>query len=89
VGLPFGSLAGSLVMPVPSRRAVIHHCQAVRRGVREALLVAHRPFGAYEASPGQAAASAIRLIKEGGASVVKLEGPSAGLAATITANGIP
>jgi 3-methyl-2-oxobutanoate hydroxymethyltransferase len=68
---------------------VIHHCQAVRRGVREALLVADLPSGAYEASPAQAAASAIRLIKEGGASVVKLEGPSAGLAATISANGIP
>ncbi len=68
---------------------MIHHCQAVRRGVREALLVADLPSGAYEASPVQAAASAIRLIKEGGASVVKPEGPSTGLAATITTNGTP
>jgi 3-methyl-2-oxobutanoate hydroxymethyltransferase len=53
---------------------MLHHARAVRRGVRRALLVVDLPFGAYQASDEQALANAIRLLKEGGAEAVKLEG---------------
>ena len=48
--------------------------RAVSRAVTRALVVADLPFGSYEASPAQAHATAVRLFKEGGAHVVKLEG---------------
>lgn len=47
--------------------------RAVARVTRRALVVADLPFGTYEASPAQAHASAVRLMKAG-ASAVKLEG---------------
>lgn len=53
---------------------MLHHVQAVRRGLRRAMLVADLPFLSYELAPGEAARNAGRLIKEGGAEAVKLEG---------------
>ncbi|WP_235931667.1 MULTISPECIES: 3-methyl-2-oxobutanoate hydroxymethyltransferase [Actinomyces] len=47
--------------------------RSVARAVRRALVVADLPFGSYEAGPGQALASAVRLVKVG-ANAVKLEG---------------
>ncbi|MFF7727784.1 3-methyl-2-oxobutanoate hydroxymethyltransferase [Streptomyces sp. NPDC008001] len=47
---------------------------AVVRGTKRALIVADLPFGAYQEGPVQALRSATRLIKETGASAVKLEG---------------
>jgi 3-methyl-2-oxobutanoate hydroxymethyltransferase len=53
---------------------MIHHCRAARRGVQRAMLVADLPFMSYQVSSKQALESAGRLIKEGGAEAVKLEG---------------
>ncbi|MEY9213127.1 3-methyl-2-oxobutanoate hydroxymethyltransferase [Thermobifida halotolerans] len=47
---------------------------AVSRASRRALVVADLTFGSYQAGPEQALASAARLMKEGGAQAVKLEG---------------
>ena len=46
----------------------------VARARRRALLVADLPFLSYQVSPTDAVANAGRLIKEGGAEAVKLEG---------------
>ena len=47
---------------------------AVNRGVENALVIGDLPFMSYQVSDAEAVASAGRLIKEGGADVVKLEG---------------
>ncbi|WP_222267506.1 3-methyl-2-oxobutanoate hydroxymethyltransferase [Modestobacter marinus] len=48
--------------------------KAVTRSTRRALVVADLPFGSYESGPQQAFDTAVRLMKEGGAHAVKLEG---------------
>lgn len=53
---------------------MLHHVSAVRRGLSRAMLVADMPFMSYEHDPKEAARHAGRLIKEGGAEAVKLEG---------------
>lgn len=53
---------------------MLHHTRAVRRGVERALLVADMPYGTYHTSPEDAVRAALRLVKEGGAEAVKLEG---------------
>lgn len=53
---------------------MLHHARAVRRGVKNALLVVDLPFLTYQESPQQALHSAGRALKEAGAQGVKLEG---------------
>jgi 3-methyl-2-oxobutanoate hydroxymethyltransferase len=53
---------------------MLHHTRAVRRGVKHALLVADMPYGSYHTGAGVALTNALRLVKEGGAEAVKLEG---------------
>ncbi|MGC9198322.1 MAG: 3-methyl-2-oxobutanoate hydroxymethyltransferase [Acidobacteriaceae bacterium] len=53
---------------------MVHHTRAVARGVRRALLVADMPFGSYHVSAEEAVRNATRLIQEGGAHAVKIEG---------------
>lgn len=48
--------------------------KAVTRSTKRALVVADLPFGSYQASISDALTSATRMIKEGGATAVKLEG---------------
>ncbi|MCW2547536.1 MAG: panB [Mycobacterium sp.] len=48
--------------------------RAVVRSSKRAMVVGDLPFGSYQASPQQALASSLRLVKEGGAHAVKLEG---------------
>lgn len=53
---------------------ILHHTKAVKRGNSRALLVADLPFLSYEIDPKEALRNAGRLVKEGGAAAVKLEG---------------
>ncbi len=52
---------------------MVYHTQLVSRGLRRAFLVADMPFMSYR-NPNQALDSAVRLMQEGGAMMVKLEG---------------
>src|ERR1700687_2182572 len=49
---------------------MLHHVKAVRRGLKNALLVADMPYGSYQIDANTAA----RFVKEGGAEMVKIEG---------------
>lgn len=53
---------------------MVYHCRAVARGARRAHLVADMPFMSYQVSPEEALRNAGRLLAEGGAHAVKLEG---------------
>lgn len=53
---------------------MIHHTRAVSRGVKNTLVVGDMPFMSYQSSVYDAVVNAGRLIKEGGATAVKLEG---------------
>jgi len=53
---------------------MIHHTKAVSRGVKNTLVVGDMPFMSYQSSVYDAVVNAGRLIKEGGATAVKLEG---------------
>jgi 3-methyl-2-oxobutanoate hydroxymethyltransferase len=52
-------------------------CKAVRRGVARALVSCDFPFGPLQESTDSALRAAIRLVKEGGADMIKLDGAAA------------
>lgn len=68
---------------------MIHHCKAVRRGVKRALLVADMPYGSFHLGPDQAVGNAIRFIKDSGAQAVKIEGGRPELVAALSAAEVP
>jgi len=55
---------------------MIYHASSVVRAVDRALVVCDLPFGSYQSDPKQALRSSIRIMKESGASAIKLEGGS-------------
>lgn len=79
--------------PVPvSLDDVLYHCRAVRRGAPNTHIVADMPFLSYHLSDAQTLANAGRLLQEGGADAVKLEGgrgPIADRIRLLVAAGIP
>lgn len=74
-----GDSLGMVVLGYENTLAVtldemLHHVRAVRRGTRRALLVADMPYGSFHISLDESVRNAVRLIKEGGAEAVKVEG---------------
>jgi len=66
-------------------------CQAVRRGVTRALVSCDIPFGPLQEGTDAAVRAAIRVVKEGGADLVKVDAAasSAGAVRAITGAGVP
>jgi 3-methyl-2-oxobutanoate hydroxymethyltransferase len=70
---------------------MLHHCRAVARGAKYALLIGDMPFMSYQVSAEDAVRNAGRFLQEGGMEAVKLEGGRERLDAVraITSAGIP
>jgi len=68
---------------------MLHHVKAVRRGLARALLVADMPYGSFHLSPAQAVDNALRFVKEGGASAVKIEGARIDVIEALVAAEVP
>ncbi len=95
-GILVGDSVGTIVQGEENTLGVtldemIYHTRSVARGVRHSLLIADLPFMTYQVSPQQAVESAGRLVKEGKAHAVKIEGGrrSAPALAAVTAADIP
>ncbi|MDY0391160.1 3-methyl-2-oxobutanoate hydroxymethyltransferase [Desulfobulbus oligotrophicus] len=91
-----GDSLGMVVLGYPDTVSVtmeemIHHTRAVVRGVQRALVVTDMPFGSYNSSIPEAISNATRILKEGGADAVKVEGgvEMAETVAAIVRAGIP
>jgi 3-methyl-2-oxobutanoate hydroxymethyltransferase len=92
VGDTLGIMALGYDTTVPvTLEEMLHHVRAVRRALKRALLVADMPFGTYQTGPEEAIRNAVRLMKEGGAQAVKLEGgaPVVETVRRMTETGIP
>src|SRR5437763_4694311 len=89
-----GDSLGMVVQGQPDSLAVtvdemVYHTRLVMRGVTRSLVVSDMPFMSYHISPQQALENAGRLIKEGGAHAIKLEGgvrSAPSIAAVVTAD---
>ena len=95
-GILIGDSLGNVVLGYEDTLSVtvedmIHHSAAVARGAKNALIVCDMPFLSYEVSVPDAVRNAGRLLKEGRANCVKLEGGEevCPQVAAIVAAGIP
>ena len=70
---------------------MVHHTKAVARGAKRSLIVSDLPFMSYRQGKKEALTNAARLLQEGGAQTVKLEGGEsvADTVHHIVENGIP
>ncbi len=91
-----GDSLGSVILGYDSTVPVtmddmLHHTRAVVRGTERAIVVADMPFMSYQANADDAMRNAGRLLQEGGATAVKLEGGShvAPLVRRMVQSGIP
>ncbi|WP_324825496.1 3-methyl-2-oxobutanoate hydroxymethyltransferase [Sinanaerobacter sp. ZZT-01] len=80
-GILVGDSLGMVMLGYKDTLAVtmedmLHHTRAVARGAKNSLIVADMPFLSYHTGINEAVTNAGRLIKEGGAQAVKLEGGS-------------
>jgi 3-methyl-2-oxobutanoate hydroxymethyltransferase len=78
-GLLIGDSLGMVIQGRPDSLAVtldemIYHTRLVARGAKRSLVVTDMPFMSFQVSPQQAVENAGRILKEGGAHAVKLEG---------------
>lgn len=75
VGDSLGTVILGLETTLPvTLDAVVHHTRAVSRGAERAFVIADMPFLTFQVSVEEAVRNAGRLLQEGGAAAVKLEG---------------
>ena len=91
-----GDSLGMVVLGYPNTLSVtmddmLHHCKAVARGAKFALLIGDMPFMSYQASTEEAVRNAGRFLQEAGMDAIKLEGGRERVAAirAIVSAGIP
>jgi len=91
-----GDSLGMVVLGYPNTLPVtmeemLHHCRAVARGSKSALLIGDMPFMSYQVSAEDALRNAGRFLQQGGMDAVKLEGGRERLEAVraIVGAGIP
>ncbi|HHX38645.1 MAG TPA: 3-methyl-2-oxobutanoate hydroxymethyltransferase [Armatimonadetes bacterium] len=92
VGDSLGMVALGYESTIPvTMEEMLHHTRAVAHGARRALVVGDLPFLSYQASADDAILNAGRMLKEGGARAVKLEGGEgvAPLVRRMVGSGIP
>ena len=92
VGDSLGSVVLGYDSTVPvTMEDIVYHTRAVVRATEKAIVVADMPFMSYQADPNEAMRNAGRMLKEGGATAVKLEGGShvAPLVRRMVESGIP
>lgn len=74
-----GDSLGMVVLGYENTLAVtmedmLHHCKAVARGAKNALLIGDMPFMSYQVTPAEGVRNAGRFLQEAGMDAVKLEG---------------
>jgi len=89
-----GDSVGRNVLGYPNELPVtmeemLHHVKAVTRGAERAMVVGDMPFMSFQTSVEEGVRNAGRMIKEGGAHAVKIEGPQLDLVHRLVDIGIP